>query len=185
MPQLVSEAELLWVVDYLEPASTSAIAVELPLGQNSAYVRLRYLDRRGLVAATPSPEDESTYLWTCTEAGRTRLAAADLPAAATVAFEGYFAGRTASIEPAMVLEALAAPDREWLASSAVYDALPFSKKGIRDNLHALAEAGAVELEETGPGKAHRWRLTQTGRTRLAAAEHADAEADGSKYAWLD
>jgi len=180
MPQLVGEAELLWVLGHLAPARTSDVAAHLPIGQNSAYVRLRYLDRNGLVAAE-STDDGAGYRWSLTEAGDRRVAAADLPPAETVDFAAYFEGRTAAIDPAMVLEALAAPDREWLPSSAVYEALPFSKKGIRDNLHALAEAGAVELEEGGPGRAYRWRLTEAGRRRLAAAE----DGTDPEYAWLE
>ena len=181
MPQLVGEAELLWVLEHLEPASTSEIAARLPIGQNSTYVRLRHLDRSGLVAAAATPADETRYQWSLTTAGRDQLAAADLPPAATTDFATYFEGRAASIDPVMILEALAVADREWLPSSAVYEALPFSKKGIRDNLHALAGAGDIELEEGEPGTAYRWRLTEAGRTRLTAAD----DGDSPEYAWLD
>jgi DNA-binding HxlR family transcriptional regulator len=181
MRQLVSKAELLWVLDALEPALTSNLAPQLPIDQNSTYVRLRHLERVGLVAAEAIQGDETTYRWSLTDLGREQLAAADLPAASTVDFGTYFAGRAASIDPVMVLEALAAPEHEWVASSAVYERLPFSKQGIQDNLHALVDAGDVELDPGSPGMSHHWRLTESGRTRLARA----TPGDSPEYAWLD
>ncbi|SEH58558.1 hypothetical protein SAMN05192561_10970 [Halopenitus malekzadehii] len=180
MVKLVEAAELLWVVDHLEPAVTREIANRLPIDQNTTYIRLRHLDRRKLVTHETADDGVGRYRWSLTAAGRNRLADASLPPADETDFEDHFAGRAAAIDPVMVLEALAVREDEWQPSGAVYDALPFSKPGIRNNLHALRESGAVELDPGGSGTAHHWRLTDAGRDRLAEADDETPE-----YVWVD
>lgn len=183
MRRLVSKAELLWVVDAMSPASTGTIADVLPLDHNSVYVRLRHLARSGFLEATPPEEaPDNSYRWALTDAGRDRLAGADLPDVTTVDFETYFANRAMTIDPVMILEALSVEEGTWHTSGTVYDALPFSKAGIRNRLHELQEEGAVELDPGENGLAHRWRLTDAGRERLASAD--TAESDTREYQWL-
>lgn len=167
----------------MSPASTGAIADVLPLDHNSVYVRLRHLARSGFLEATPPEETpDNSYRWALTDAGRDRLARADLPDASTADFETYFANRATTIDPAMILEALSVEEGDWHTSSTVYEALPFSKVAIRNRLHELQEEGAVELDPGGEGLAHRWRLTDAGRQRLATAD--SDERDSREYQWL-
>jgi predicted ArsR family transcriptional regulator len=182
MVQLVSKAELLWVVDHMEPVWTRELAAVVPIDQNSVYVRLRHLDRSALVDTQAADrQGRGRYRWVVTDAGRDRLAETDLPPATVVDFESYFAGRAASIDPVMILEALSVQEDTWHPSSDVYEALPFSKKGIRDNLHALREDGAVELDRGKTGTTYRWRLTDRGRRRLAEAD----ETQVPEFVWVD
>ncbi|WP_280536837.1 hypothetical protein [Halopenitus sp. POP-27] len=181
MVKLVEAAELLWVVDHLEPALTREIADRLPIDQNTTYIRLRHFDRRKLVTHETAADGGGRYSWSLTAAGRNRLADAGLPPADETDFGDHFAGRAAAIDPVMVLEALAVREDEWQPSGAVYDALPFSKPGIRNNLHALREAGAVELDRGDAGRTHRWRLTEAGRDRLVDAD----DEETPEYVWVE
>lgn len=166
---LISDAELCWVVQAHEPAQTATIAVDIPIEQISAYVRLRSLNRRGYVTSSTSLADRSDeHIWSVTERGQTLITSADLPPAAETDFEAYFAGRTNSLDRETLLRELAAHDGSWVSSSTLYDPLPYSKVAIRNNLHNLHNKDLVALDEGNPGTAHNWRLTDTGRERLAA-----------------
>lgn len=177
--QLVTRAELLWVVDALGPAQTHAIAEVLPIDQNSAYVRLRHLKRSGSLESRHDERKGWKYEWTVTDAGRQRIADADLPDAETTDFEAYFANRAGTIDPLMLLEALAVEEGEWHPSGVLYDALPFSKAGIRKRLRSMTDDGLVELDPSEHSEPHRWRVTEAGHQRLADAQPGDRE-----YSWL-
>jgi predicted ArsR family transcriptional regulator len=185
MPSLVYEDELLWVLSTVEPARTRDVAAHLPIDQNSAYVRLRSLDRRGYVdrETTSEPEGSRTSTWWLTDRGRERVADADLPPAGETEFEAYFSGRAHTIDPTTMLEELAVHGSEeaegWVASPVLYDALPFSKVGIRKKLDSLREEGLVERATDRGGRSHHWRLTDAGATYLEEAEAAEATP-----AWL-
>ena len=177
-PRLVRDAELLWVLDAKAPALTSDIETALPIARNSVYVRLHSLERRGDVTGE-GLEDKSHQpsRWELTDRGRAELADADLPPAPDTDFEDFFAGRSARIEPTMLLKQLAAHEDdsgdEWVPSTALYD-LPFSKNGIRQNLHSLREEGLVAHKETKPGNTNYWRVTEQGYEQLS--ERTDAES---------
>ena len=179
MPALVHETELLWVVEAVEPAATREIATHLPINQNSAYVRLRSLDRRGYLDRETTVEQHAQVSrWWLTDRGRERVAEGDLPPAAETDFEEYFSGRTHRIEPSVVLEELAVHGSEeeggWVPSSALYGALPFSKVGIRKKLHGLRDDGWVEQDTDREGRTHHWRLTEAGSARLEEADSVEA-----------
>jgi predicted ArsR family transcriptional regulator len=185
MPTLVYESELLWVLDAVAPAKTREVAPLLPIDQNSAYVRLRSLDRRGYVdrETEPDPDSSAASTWWLTDRGRDKVADADLPPAAETDFKEYFAGRTRTIDPTTVLEELAIHGTDagggWVPSSTLYDALPFSKYGIRKKLNALRDDDLVERTTDQGGRAHHWRLTDAGRDHLDTADTDDAT-----QAWL-
>lgn len=166
-PRLVRDEELLWVLDVAEPALTREVAAELPLDQNSVYVRLRSLARRGYVdGELQTAQETQPYLWRLTDRGRDRVAQAGLPPATETDFAAHFAGRTAQIDETAVLDALAVHGTEgWVPSTTLYEALPYSKAGIRKKLHDLRESGLVELDDER-GQTHYWRLTDAGRARL-------------------
>jgi len=173
---LISDAELCWVVQAHEPAQTATVAVDLPIEQISAYVRLRSLNRRGYVtSSTPLADRSDEHIWLVSEQGRTLITSADLPPAAETDFEAYFAGRTNSLDCETLLRELAAHEESWVSSSTLYDPLPYSKVTIRNNLHNLHDKELVALDEGDPGSAHNWRLTDAGRERLAATADADTE----------
>ncbi len=174
MVRLVSKAELLWVVDARAPIKTSAVAELLPITQNSVYVRLRHLKRSGYLHTLQDSGRNATYEWDMTAAGRQRLADADLPDAESTDFEAYFANRDNTMDPLMILEALSVEDGEWHPSGVVYDALPFSKYGIRKRLHSLTEDGLLELQPNEASGPHHWRLTTAGQQRLANADAREA-----------
>jgi predicted ArsR family transcriptional regulator len=185
MPALVHEHELLWVLSAVEPAKTRDVAPLLPIDQNSAYVRLRSLDRRGYLdhEITVDPTSSQTSTWWLTERGRERVADADLPPAEGTDFGEYFAGRTRTIDPGSMLEELAVHGTErdggWVPSPALYDALPFSKMGIRKKLNNLREDGLVERATDRGGRSHHWRLTDAGAEFLEDTDTGDATP-----AWL-
>jgi predicted ArsR family transcriptional regulator len=179
MPALVHETELLWVVETVEPAATREIATHLPINQNSAYVRLRSLDRRGYLDRETTVEQHAQVSrWWLTDRGRERVAEGDLPPAGETDFGEYFSGRTHRIEPSVVLEELAVHGSEekegWVPSSALYGALPFSKVGIRKKLHGLRDEGWVEQDTDREGRTHHWRLTEAGSARLEEADSVEA-----------
>jgi len=173
-PSLVRDEELLWVLESVEPALTREVAAELPVDQNSAYVRLRSLARRGYVdGELQTARETQPYLWRLTDRGRDRVAQSGLPPAAETDFAAHFAGRTARIDETAVLDALAVHGTdEWVPSTTLYEALPFSKAGIRKKLHALRASGLVALDDER-GQTHYWRLTEAGRARLADEDRLD------------
>jgi predicted ArsR family transcriptional regulator len=73
-----------------------------------------------------------------------------------------------------------ADETGWVPSTALYDALPFSKMGIRKKLHRLKDDGLVEHDPDRGGQEHYWRLTEAGHERLT---ESDSERDATP-AWL-
>ena len=170
-PSLVRDAELLWVLETVEPARTREVTSKLPLNQNSVYVRLRSLSRRGYVDSELLDHVRSKpYGWEVTDSGQETIAEADLPPAAETDFDEFFSERSRTMTTTMLLEELAAHGEDqtggWVPSSAIYSGLPFSKYGIRKKLHALTEDGLVELDDERQGQEYYWRVTKQGRKRL-------------------
>lgn len=173
-PTLVSDAELCWVVAAFSPAQTPDVADVVPIKYNSVYVRLRSLKRRGYLNGDGGRKDDAadnvTTRWWLADAGDALIAEADLPPADETDFESYFSGQTKTLNRETLLQEVAAHDDEWVPSSVLYDPLPFSKYGIRKNLHALREGGLLDLDEGKNGNTHHWRITDDGRDVLAATD---------------
>jgi len=196
VPVLVREAELLWVVTALEPATTREIATQLPIDQNSTYVRLRSLSRRGaLTQEKPTPWRGSTSQWETTASGQERVTAADLPPAGETDFETYFEGRSLTIDTGMFLDELAvrgaeraaeeatadhadAPEAEtdagdvtnWVPTPTITAAVPFNPSTVRTHLHQLTDQGLLDLDSNRVSAANYWRLTEQGQDRLATMD---------------
>lgn len=178
---LVTDAELVWVLESFGRAGKSAVAETVPLSPTSVYVRLRSLERRGCVTRSASRGPvEAT--WSVTERGRALVADAGLPPVAETDLVGHFAGRRATIDSREVLAAVAelggaADPAGWVRSSEVCAAVPYSTGAIRGRLLKLREAGLVKRDASG--RTHRWRVTERGRARLADAAAPDRpETDG-------
>lgn len=185
MPHLVRKVELVWLVDSFEPATIADFKEFLPIQHNSIYVRLRHLHRSGyLDVRTEGRGTREGYEWSVTEGGRQWLAAQNMPDVESVDLDEYFAGRADSINPLSILEEFALEDGEWQKADSVYDALPFTKNGIRKVLHNLNEQGDLEVNKRGNGYAYRWRLTEQGRERLTTADESERD-DSGEYVWID
>ena len=185
VPHLVRKVEFVWLVDAFEPAKTSDLGEILPIDDRSAYFRLRHLYRSGYLNRSEASEGHTqSYAWSLTKEGREWLIEQDMPDIEDIDLDEYFSGRTDKINPLSILEAFAAKDGEWHRSSVAYEALPFTKQGIRYNLHKLHEQGDLELDANENGYSYRWRLTEQGRSRLAEAKENETENIG-EYIWLD
>ncbi|OYR68946.1 hypothetical protein DJ71_21330 [Halorubrum sp. E3] len=185
MPHLVRKVELIWLVDAFEPAKTADLREYLPIDHRSIYLRLRSLYRSGyLDQANVERANVEGYDWSLTDAGRKWLATQDVPDVETVNLHEYFAGRTDRVNPLSILEAFALEDGEWHQTKVAYDALPFTKQGVRYHLHKLNERGDLELDDQPNGHPYRWRLTDQGRDRIRNADDSGTDPDG-EYIWLD
>lgn len=165
---LVSDAELCWVVQAYEPATTATISEALPVKQISAYVRLRSLARRGYLTSSATAGHGSNHHWSLTEQGEDLVNDAELPAASDTDFSAYFTGRKNTLDHMTLLRELAARDDQWVPSTVLYGPLPYSKVAIRNNLHNLRKEGLVALREGDSGSPHHWQLTEAGQQYLSA-----------------
>jgi predicted ArsR family transcriptional regulator len=165
---LVTEPELLWVLDSLEEAPTSRDVAEcLPIDRIAVHLRLQHLKKEGYLDAE---QEGGVYHWSLTERGTESLTDGDLPPADTTDFSAYFADRTNTLNPVNVLAAVARQDNEWVRVSAAAEQFDFSNAAVRKRLKALKADGFVD--EDDQHNAHRWRITEAGHERLADAEEA-------------
>ncbi|WP_280536833.1 hypothetical protein [Halopenitus sp. POP-27] len=162
---LVTEAEFCWVLEWVEPTRTAAIAEHLPTSQTGVYMRLRRFDG---AYVTHEAINDRDYEWRLTDAGRAVVADADLPPIEETDLGEYFAGRQTSLNPNTILHEIAIHEAEWMPTSMLYDALPYAKSTIRVRLMNMHDEGVVERDDSR--KTNRWRLTDAGREQLAAAD---------------
>ena len=171
---MIRDAELLWLVDEMEPVLTSDVADALPIVQKQVYIRLRSLARRDFVTQRLAKERSRTALWELTAKGRSELTAADLPPARETDFRQHFAGRSRGFDPINVLVTIddkAATADDWVPSTALYGDLPVAVNTVREKLKALHDRGLIACDERGRSKY--WQITEQGRERLAAHEAAN------------
>jgi len=172
---LVTEAEFCWVLDWAEPAETGTLAEHLPISAKAVYMRLRRFEGAYVTRTTTEANE---HRWSLTETGREIAVATDLPPVEETDLAVYFAGRSTSINPAAILYEIAIDDAAWVPSSVLYDALPYAKSTLRKRLNKLADAGALDRDASG--KTNRWRLTDTGRERLAKADDHDPRDESAR-----
>ncbi len=172
---LVTEAEFCWVLEWVEPAETTAIAEHLPTSAKAVYMRLRRFEGAYVTRTTT---DSTEHWWSLTEAGREVAASADLPPVEETDLTEHFAGRSTSINPAAILYEIAIDDAEWVPSSTLYEALPYAKSTLRKRLNKLHDAGALDRDASG--RTNHWRLTEGGRERLAEADDHDPRDESAR-----
>jgi predicted ArsR family transcriptional regulator len=183
-------------------ASVSELAVAVPFARKTIRSHLQDLRDAGVVERDTERASHLHY-WRLTDRGRARVTSADVQPygtdggdgaaettaagrptldddrlLATLAVEGADPAATEAFGQAGIDEtgATQAEDGGWVPSTALYDALPFSKMGIREKLHRLKEAGLVEHDPDRGGQEHYWRLTDAGHERLA---DGDGERDAT------
>jgi len=171
---LVTDEEFCWVLESIEPARTGRLAEQLPTSEKGVYMRLRRFD--GAYVSRESA-DSGVHCWSLTEAGNTLVAEVDLPPVDETDLEAHFAGRSTSINPNALLHEIAIQADEWVPSTVLYEALPYAKSTVRKRLNKLHDAGALDRDASR--RTNHWRLTTTGRERLANADDHDPR-DASK-----
>mgnify|MGYP002760624586 FL=1 len=165
---LVTDQEFCWVLQWVEPARTSTLAQHLPTSDKGAYMRLRRFDG---AYVTHDVIDTKTYEWMLTDAGHELVDESELPAIEDVDLEEYFAGRSTSINPNAILYEIAIHEDEWVPTSPLYDALPYSRSTLRKRLNRFHDTG--ELDRDGSAKTNHWRLTDAGYDRLEDADEIE------------
>lgn len=177
---LVTEYELLWVVDGLGNPRTSHIAECLPIKKKSVYVRMRSLNYKGYIEYT-DVDHEIGYRWSLNERGEAALETADLPPFEETDLEEYFAGRSAEMHPDLVLATIARAEDEWVTTSYLFEHIDFAKTTIRYRLYDLDDAGHVDKDNSQ--NTNRWRVTDAGYKRLADSDETIDSDD--TYIWRE
>lgn len=177
---LVTEYELLWIIDALGDPITSEIAEYLPINNKSVYVRLRSLNYKGYIGYADL-DGVNGYQWSLTERGIAELETAELPLFDETNLGEYFAGRSAEMHPDLVLSTIARAEDEWVTTSYLFDQIDFSKTAIRERLYDLDDANHVDKDDSQ--NTHRWRVTEAGYERLTSSDETPDSDD--IYIWRE